>query len=88
MSYVAKLSSRAAKDLDRLNEPVLSRVLDRIDALAANPHDPILSAKITGKGQLRKSRIGGWRIIFTLNNARHELFVITIERRGQVYSRL
>jgi len=66
VKYKAKLSARAVKDVDALDDKICRRVLDRIDELAENPHDARLSAKLTNRGELRKSRVGGWRIIFTL----------------------
>jgi mRNA interferase RelE/StbE len=88
VTYVAKLSARAARDLDRLDDAVCRRILDRIEEIARNPFDPRTSARLTNAGGLRKSRVGGWRIIFTTDDDRHEITVVTVERRGQVYKRL
>ena len=70
MSYRAELSSRAARDLDRLGRDVQERMLRRLEQLAQDP------------------RVGGWRILFMVNDVERLLNVVTIERRGQVYQRI
>jgi mRNA interferase RelE/StbE len=52
-----------------------------------DPHDARLLGPLTNKGGLRKSRVGGWRIIFQVDEPGHALKVVTVERRGQVYRR-
>jgi mRNA-degrading endonuclease RelE of RelBE toxin-antitoxin system len=86
--FRVNLSDRAARDLDRLGREVQQRMLRRLDQLAENPRDPRTSAPLTNRGNLRKSRVGGWRIIFTADDSERLLNVITIERRGQVYQRI
>jgi mRNA interferase RelE/StbE len=83
-----RLSNRAAKDLDRLNRGTQERILNRLDQLAEAPDDPRFSNLLTNRGGLRKSRVGGWRIIFSVNHDRKTVHVVTIERRGQVYHRI
>ena len=88
MKYAPKLSARAVKDLDVLDNKTKKRVLDRVDELADAPYDPRYSAKLTHQGGLRRSRVGGWRIIFVVDDEAKELTVVTVERRGQVYKRV
>ncbi len=64
MNYSQKLSSRAIKDLDSLDDKTKKRMLDRNAELADAPYDPKLSIKLTNQGGLRRSRVAGWRIIF------------------------
>lgn len=88
MKYAEKLSARAAKDLDALDDKLKKRMLDRIAELAEAPYDPKLSIKLTNQGGLRRSRVAGWRIIFLVDDKAKTLSVVTIERRGQVYKRM
>ena len=88
MNYSQKLSSRAIKDLDSLDDKTKKRMLDRIAELADAPYDPKLSIKLTNQGGLRRSRVAGWRIIFLVDDETKTLSVVTIERRGQVYKRI
>lgn len=88
MSYSQKLSSRAIKDLDSLDDKTKRRMLDRIAELADAPYDPKLSIKLTNQGGVRRSRVAGWRIIFLVDDETKTLSVVTIERRGQGYNRI
>jgi mRNA interferase RelE/StbE len=88
VSYQAKLSGRAVKDLDALDDDTRRRMLARIAELAEAPYDPRHSAKLANQGGLRKSRVGGWRIIFGIDDKAKVVSVVTVERRGQVYKRL
>ncbi len=87
MNLRVDLSNRAASDLDRLGRDAPERMMKRLEQLAEDPHDARLSAPLTNKGGLRKSRMGGWRIIFRVDEQDRALKVVTIERRGQVYRR-
>jgi mRNA interferase RelE/StbE len=88
VKYSQKLSARAVKDLDALDNKTKRRMLDRIAELAGAPYDPKLSLKLTNQGGLRRSRVAGWRIIFLVDDKVRTLTVVTIERRGQVYKRM
>lgn len=88
MKYQVRLSDRATKDLDRVDRATRRRMLDRLEQLSAAPLDARLSRPLTNAGELRRSRVGGWRIIFSVNQTATVLEVVTIERRGQVYARI
>jgi mRNA-degrading endonuclease RelE of RelBE toxin-antitoxin system len=60
------LSNRATRDLDRLGRDVHARMIKRLEDLAEEPYAARLSAPLTHRGTLRKSRVGGWRIILPL----------------------
>ena len=88
MIYRVEFSDRARKDFSRLDRSLQRRIGIRIDELADNPRDARVSGTLTNAGDLRKSRVGGWRIIFTIDDANRVVYLVTIERRGQVYERL
>jgi len=88
VTYSVSFANRAEKDLARLDRKNQQRIRDRSRDLEVNPYDPRVSAPLTAKGGLRKSRVGGWRMIFTVDNETRLVYVLTIERRGQVYNRL
>jgi mRNA interferase RelE/StbE len=87
VKYEVRLSRRAERDLDRLDQTTRRRVVRRLDQLAEDPFASHLSAPLTGTEGLRKSRLGGWRIVFEVTEDRI-VFVVIIERRGQVYQRI
>lgn len=88
MKSEVRLSRRAAKDLDCLNRDTRDRILRRLEQLAVAPLEPRFSSRLTNQGGLRKSRVGGWRIIFAVDEENRVLNVVTVERRGQVYHRI
>ena len=88
MNSEVRLSRRAAADLNGLNRDTQKRILKRLEAIAEVPFDPRLSTRLTNEGGLRKSRVGGWRIIFSVDVDQNVVSVVTIERRGQVYQRI
>jgi mRNA interferase RelE/StbE len=63
-------------------------MMKRLDQFAQDPHDARLTAPLSNQGGLRKSRVGGWRILFAVDDEKRLLQVVTIERRGQVYQRI
>lgn len=88
MTYTVRLSDRAAKDLDRLDRSTRERVLSRLEQLASDPYNPRISAPLTNADGQRKSRVGDWRIVYSVNRGTMEVAVVTIASRGQVYRRL
>jgi mRNA interferase RelE/StbE len=88
VKYEIRLSHRAARDLDRLDKPTQKRMLRRLEQLAEDPYGPRISAPLSGVGNLRKSRVGAWRIIYQVTDDPKIVFVVMIERRGQVYKRI
>lgn len=67
MKYEIRLSHRGERDLDRLDQPLQKRMMRRFDQLAEAPYDPRISAPLSGAGDLRKSRVGDWRIICSVS---------------------
>ena len=88
MRYEVRLSNRAVKDLDHLDRKTQVRMVDRLAQIAEAPYEPRFSSLLAGQGGLRKSRVGGWRIIFVVDDEARAVNVVTIERRGQVYHRI
>lgn len=90
MTYAVRFTNRAEKDFARLDRDTQKRITQRAAELGESPYDPRLSSALTSKGQLRRSRIGGWRLIYTVVDEGEEkaVTILTIERRGQVYKRL
>ena len=53
--------------------------------LAEDPFDPRLSAPLADRPGIRKSWVGGWRILFAVDREAKVIFVLTVDTRGQVY---
>ena len=85
MNYRVSLSHEAEKVLDRLDRPTERRIRARFIQLAEDPFDSRLSAPLTERAGVRKSRVGGWRILFTVDRDAKAIYVATVDTRGQVY---
>lgn len=79
------LAKRAASTLRRLDSDLQKRIIERLDQLCENPLSAPLSDWVEGAPDLRKSRVGGWRILFRIEKAREEVLVVAIRPRGQAY---
>ena len=85
MSYRPLLSDEAAKSILRADSKLRARLQKRIRELAEDPYDPRLSSPLTGRASVRKSRVGGWRILFTVDRERQSVQIASVDTRGQVY---
>ena len=86
MSFEVRLSRDSASYLQRLPAGAKNRVLARLRELA---EDPIGNSKrLQDAGQRRSTRVGGLRIILTIDLERQLVEVSYIGPRGQVYRRL
>ena len=45
----------------------------------------LISASLADGGGIRKSRVGGWRILFTVDREAKVIYILTVDTRGQVY---
>ncbi|MDR3119771.1 MAG: type II toxin-antitoxin system RelE/ParE family toxin [Clostridiales bacterium] len=77
----AVLSPQAAKDLERLNEPVKSRIKAALRKLEKEPPQGDIKA-LEGRDGYRV-RIGGYRILFDVTES--VVAIYKIEPRGQAY---
>lgn len=55
-----------------------------MEQIAEDPHGPHAKG-LTHTGGLRSARVGGWRIIFAVDDGNRILDVVDIGPRGQVY---
>lgn len=85
MNYRVSIVHEAEKILDRLDRPTERRIRHRVLQLAEDLFDPRLSAPLVGRVGVRKSRVSGWRILFTVDREARVIHVLTVDTRGQVY---
>jgi len=85
VKYRVSVSHDAEKVLDRLDRQAERRLRARFVQLGDDPFDPRLSAPLTERPGIRKSRVGGWRILFTLDRDAMIVNIVTVDTRGQVY---
>jgi mRNA interferase RelE/StbE len=84
MSWTVVLTTRAERDLRRLDPPIAKRILEALERFAD-----------TGQGNLRRIsgsylqewrlRVGDWRVRFRRDDVQHLLIVLHIRPRGEAY---
>ena len=85
MTYRVVVTHEAEKVLDRLDRPTERRIRARFLQLAEDPFDSRLSAPMADRPGVRKSRVGGWRILFAVDRNLKVVIIATVDTRGQVY---
>ena len=85
MNFRVSVVHEAEKILDRLDRPTEQRVRARFVQLAVDPFDSRLSAPLADRPGIRKSRVGGWRVLFTVDREAKVIYILTVDTRGQVY---
>ncbi len=83
-SFRIVLKSSVEKDLRKINEPFLSRVLEKVEALAVAPF-PAGYAKLAGSEHLYRVRVGDYRIVYQVSVPDAVIVVIYIRHRKEVY---
>jgi len=76
------------KRRDRLDQATYQRIERRLDELEANPHDPRISKPLKGLEGMRSSRVGDWRIVYTIHEKGNMIYVVAIRPRGEAYRNL
>lgn len=88
MSYQTQYSHRAAKLLEGLDRATRQRVERRLDELEEKPYDPRVSKPLKGLAGMRSSRVGDWRILYTIQENIKTILVVAIRPRGKAYRNL
>lgn len=87
MTYIIEWRPSARKEVRRLDPPVRRRVIDAIEALADDPR-PAGSVTLTGSPGWRRIRIGGYRVVYDVDDRALFVLVLRVGSRGDVYRAL
>jgi mRNA interferase RelE/StbE len=82
--HEVSLESHARRDLRRLPESVLSRVLRAIAQLAMNPR-PEGCRKIVGSTSDWRLRVGSYRVIYEIDDAARAVRIMYVRHRRDAY---
>jgi mRNA interferase RelE/StbE len=85
MAYRIEYLPAAERAIESLDRPTQARVLDRIELLRENPRPPG-SIKLSGEESYR-IRVGDYRVIYNIYDARLVVLVIDVGHRREVYRR-
>lgn len=84
MTFRLILKPAAEKQLDRLPKSTQRRVAEKLVQLEANPRMPG-SVKLAGTQATYRARVGDYRIVYEVEEARRIVFVTIIAHRREVY---
>lgn len=87
MTYKLRTARRADAYLRRLDPATERRIAERLEQIAADPYG-MHSHVLTNVGGKRSSRVGEYRIVFSINDAEKVVDVDAIGPRGRVYRNL
>jgi mRNA interferase RelE/StbE len=83
-AYRVVLKPSVEKDLRRLPEGTVERLIRRIEALGADPL-PRQSVKLTGAEHLYRVRMGDYRIIYSVDHRARLLTIHYVRHRREAY---
>jgi mRNA interferase RelE/StbE len=83
--YRLSIKPSAAKEIKTIsNKTTLARIIERIQALSAQPR-PHGSEKLAGKVNLYRVRQGNFRILYSVDDETRTIDVIKVGHRSDVY---
>lgn len=84
--YKVFFKPSADRQLRKLPVEVQRRIVGEVAALAFNPRPPGV-VKLTGDDNLWRIRIGDYRVVYEIHDARLIVLVLRVAKRGDVYRR-
>jgi len=85
--YTVELTRRAQKELHRLDRGVQERIVTALGLLRDHPHPPAAKA-LVGHQRYLRVRVGDYRIVYTVDDGRLLVLVLTTGHRRAVYDSL
>jgi mRNA interferase RelE/StbE len=82
--YTVVFARSARKELQALDRTIAGRILKRIEALRLEPR-PSGCKKLEGTDDLWRIRIGDWRVVYSVDDARALVEVSVIRHRREAY---
>ena len=88
MSYGVEFTRRAERDLRQIvDRAARRRILARVSRLAADPRPPD-AVRLAGHKDIRRVRVGDWRVCYQVRERVLLVLIVVVGRRGDVYERL
>jgi mRNA interferase RelE/StbE len=83
VSFQLRVGPAAQKKLEKLDRPTRERLIRRLRQLAVDPFDRRIAKLLRGARSLRSSRVGGWRIVYTVSLQERVVCVLSVNPRGE-----
>ena len=82
--YSVEIKPAARKELEALSDPVLARVIRKLESLADVPR-PAGCKKLKGYKDMWRIRIGDWRVVYLIDETVKLVSIMRIAHRREVY---
>jgi mRNA interferase RelE/StbE len=82
--YLVVFARSARKELERLEGTLGSRILRRIESLSRNPR-PDGCRKLQGASNLWRVRVGDYRVLYAVDDAKQLVDIIAVRHRSDAY---
>ncbi|MBU0611466.1 MAG: type II toxin-antitoxin system RelE/ParE family toxin [Armatimonadetes bacterium] len=83
--YTVRVRGAAAREYERLSGEMQGRALAALEALEDDPRPPGVK-QLAGELQgLHRVRVGGYRIVYQIDDAQRLVNVVRIRPRGRAY---
>ena len=84
MGYSVKLKKSVERDIRRIPEKSIKRIIEALDALEEEPR-PKQSKKLRDTERTYRLRTGDYRVIYQIDDERKEIVIFHIRHRKDVY---
>jgi mRNA interferase RelE/StbE len=82
--FKVSITSRAERELKRLDQPVRNRIIIALSALASEPR-PAGCLKVKSEENVWRIRVGDWRVGYQVDDNNSEVVVVRIAHRSDFY---
>jgi mRNA interferase RelE/StbE len=82
--YAVTFARSARNELEALDAPLVTRIVARIEALAVQPRPPGVR-KLRGAENQWRLRVGGYRVVYEIDDRRRTIDIVRIRHRREVY---
>lgn len=78
-----RISEKAAKELDRIPEPIFSKIKEQIEKLGKNPQ--AIGAKRLATWPGFRIKVGDYRLLYEIDQKRNRIIIYRIRHRKDIY---
>ncbi|MFO0701890.1 MAG: type II toxin-antitoxin system RelE/ParE family toxin [Nitrospira sp.] len=83
-NYSIEVKPSARKELEALPDPILARIVRKLESLADTPR-PSGCKKLKGYKEQWRIRIGDWRVVYLIDETKKLVSILRIAHRREVY---
>ena len=82
--YRVTIARSARKELERLQPRIAERIMDKIESLSSEPR-PMGTAKLQAERNLWRIRVGEYRVVYSIDDAKRAVDISIVRHRRDVY---